>query len=373
MKEIVIQFAMQQTNLLLGIILSVLFFILLIVLISLLFKSEKELSFPSHKKLQDQVSVNQSISEDLKEIDSGSLLEKLKSGLAKTRLKLTSGIEEIFKGKNKLDGDSLESLYEILYQSDIGVSTVDKLIKHVESSIVPDSEYNIDFLKQELCNKSLELTCSIDHGGVSHKNAPHIILVVGVNGAGKTTSIGKLAARYISQGKSVCICAADTYRAAAIEQITVWGQRLNSKVVSHKHGSDPAAVVYDAIKSTKANNFDILIIDTAGRLQNKINLMQELGKINKIISREIPEAPHETLLVVDATTGQNAFSQVKSFKECVKISGVIMTKLDGTAKGGVLIGIIDQFKLPINYVGIGEKISDLRPFEPESFVKNLFI
>lgn len=260
-----------------------------------------------------------------------------------------------------------------MYRADLGAGTTDQLIKLIKEKLLPQSaqpswEQICDFLQTEI---------AAIMGNVSAKplntpeKGPLVILVVGVNGVGKTTSIGKLAAYFKSEGKSVLLCAADTFRAAAIEQLQAWGQRLNVDVIKHQAGSDPAAVAYDAVKAATARDIDVVIIDTAGRLHNKLELMDELGKIKRIIGRDIPEAPHETLLVLDATTGQNAVMQVKAFSEVVPVTGLIVTKLDGTAKGGVIVGISEKYHLPIRFIGIGEKAEDLRPFSAADFAGSI--
>ena len=255
----------------------------------------------------------------------------------------------------------------------MGVSTVDKLVEHVEKSFSTQSPQTTGEVKKILSHKALEIMNSADQGELSlDQKSPFVILVVGVNGAGKTTTIGKIAAHFIAKEKSVLLCAADTYRAAAIDQLKAWGDRLGIKVINQKPGSDPAAVAFDSVKAAKARNTDVVIIDTAGRLQNKTDLMKELSKIKRVIEKDLTDAPHETLLVVDATTGQNAFSQVETFREVADVSGLVVTKVDGTAKGGVLIGITDKYKIPIRYVGFGEKISDLRPFKANEYINTLF-
>lgn len=294
-------------------------------------------------------------------------LENLRSGLSKTRDSMRHGLQQLFQ-KTKITDEVLESLHELLYKADIGVKTVDKLVSKIsESSKGQDLSWeNIRVLLAKETEKILDLPIPM----VSAK--PCVILVVGVNGVGKTTTIGKLAANFIAENKSVLIAAADTYRAAAIDQVKIWGDRLGVKVIHHQEGSDPASVAFDAVKAAISRNVDVLLIDTAGRLHNKQNLMAELNKIMRVIKKELPEAPHEVLIILDATTGQNAFLQVKAFKEVVDLTGICVTKLDGTAKGGVIIGLADEFKLPVRYIGIGEKASDLRPFNRNDFVEAIF-
>lgn len=312
-----------------------------------------------------------SLGEELKTLDESSWLSRLKDGLSKTRLSLQESLGGLFQKKISINESLLESIHETLYRCDIGVMTIDKLVDNLRKSFQPTQELSWPDVKQVLAIESERILNAAISTSASDE-CPKVILIVGVNGVGKTTTIGKLAAHYLSQNKSVLLCAADTYRAAAIDQLKVWGDRLGVKVISHQQGSDPAAVAYDAVAAAKARNIDVVLIDTAGRLHNKNHLMEELNKINKVISKDIPNAPHETFLVLDATTGQNAFMQVKAFKEVVKLSGLCVTKLDGTAKGGVVIGIVDQFKVPVKFIGVGEKAGDLRQFNAKDFVDSLF-
>ena len=298
--------------------------------------------------------------------------DKLKKGLNKTRENLTNKIEKLVIGYADIDEDFLDELEETLIMADVGVQTTEKLMTAVRKGIkkkeINSPEDLTPFLEKEIAEI---LNAGEDTTRVA-ENGPTVHLVIGVNGAGKTTTIGKLAAYYKAQGKSVMLAAADTFRAAAIDQLEVWAQRSGAQFIKHEEGSDPAAVAYDAVKAATARNIDVLLIDTAGRLQNKSNLMQELEKINRVIGREIPGAPHETLLVLDATTGQNAISQAELFTKAAPISGVVLTKLDGTAKGGVVIGIKNQLSMPVKWIGVGEGIEDLRPFVAEDFAKALF-
>lgn len=300
--------------------------------------------------------------------------DKLKKGLNKTRENLTNKIEKIIIGYADIDDDLLDELEETLIMADVGVQTTDKLMTAVRKGIKQKEINTPEDLKPFLQKQIVEILTKgeeLDTTRVA-ANGPTVLLVIGVNGAGKTTTIGKLAAYYESQGKSVLLAAADTFRAAAIDQLEVWGQRTGVPVIKHEEGSDPAAVAFDAVKAAVARKVDILIIDTAGRLQTKSNLMQELEKINRVIGREIPGAPHETLLVLDATTGQNAISQAELFTKAAPITGVVLTKLDGTAKGGVVIGIKSQLQMPVKWIGVGEGVEDLRPFNAEDFAKALF-
>lgn len=298
--------------------------------------------------------------------------DKLKKGLTKTRESITEKIEKLVIGYADIDDDLLDELEEILIMADVGVNTTDQLMQAVRKGIKKKEINSPEDLKPFLAKRISELlTKDSDETRVAAQG-PTVLLVIGVNGVGKTTTIGKLSAYYKAQGKSVMLAAADTFRAAAIDQLEIWGQRTDARVIRHEEGSDPAAVAFDAVKAAKARDIDVLLIDTAGRLQTKSNLMEELKKINRVIQREIPDAPHETLLVLDATTGQNAISQAKLFTEAAPISGVVLTKLDGTAKGGVVIGIKAELSMPVKWIGVGEGVEDLRPFVADDFAKALF-
>lgn len=295
--------------------------------------------------------------------------EKIKQGLKKTKDSFSGGMNDIFANFRKADEETLEELEELLITADVSFSTAESIISNLRSLSKKDKLKSGEELKTALH----EIIVSKMSGDNELKIAtkPSIILVVGVNGVGKTTTIGKLSNMLTNQGKSVLIAAADTFRAAAIEQISVWAERSGVDIVRHQDGSDPAAVVFDAIKAGKARGKDVIICDTAGRLHNKKNLMEELTKISRVIERELPEADKEILLVLDATTGQNAISQAKDFKETVGITGVALTKLDGTAKGGVTISIKDETGIPVKLIGVGEQADDLQPFDAESFAKAL--
>ena len=299
--------------------------------------------------------------------------DRLKKGLSKTRENLTHNIERLIIGYADIDDDLIDELEETLLMADVGVHTTETLIAAVRKGIkqkeIRSPEDLIPFLEKEIVR-------ILEEGDDTFRMATHgptVLLVVGTNGVGKTTTIGKLSAYYRSQGKSVLLAAADTFRAAAIDQLEIWGNRTDAQGVKHAEGSDPAAVVFDAMQAAKARNMDIVIVDTAGRLQTKSNLMQELEKIYRVIGREIAGAPHETLLVLDAGTGQNAISQAELFTKAAPVSGVVLTKLDGTAKGGVTIGIKSQLSIPIKWIGVGEGVEDLRPFRAEDFVNALFL
>ena len=302
--------------------------------------------------------------------DADSYIGRLRRGLAKTRKILTSDLNKLFAGSQKIDEDLIEGLEELLITSDIGVSTAMDLIAGLseKSSDIQTAAALRSALKEELLSIFMNLPPPPDR-----INAPlNIIMVVGVNGVGKTTTIGKLAAKYTAAGKKVLVAAADTFRAAAIEQLGIWADRAGADFVKHKDGADPAAVAYDGLEAAMARGTDIVLVDTAGRLHTRINLMEELKKIKRTIAQKIPDAPHEILLVLDATTGQNALSQAKLFNEALGITGIVLTKLDGTAKGGIVVSISSTLQIPLNYVGVGENIEDLQPFDPEQFVNALF-
>ena len=294
--------------------------------------------------------------------------DKLKNGLNKTKKSFDEKINTVFSSFRKVDEDFLEELEEILIMSDIGMDTSIKIINNLRGRIkkekIEDEEDVKKALREEM-QKILEVTDINLHLNTK----PSVILVVGVNGVGKTTSIGKIANRLAKDGKKVVVAAADTFRAAAVEQLEIWAKRSGADIVKREEGVDPASVVYDAIKITKEKNADVLIVDTAGRLHNKKYLMDELKKIQKVINKEMSEADKEVLLVIDGTTGQNAISQVKAFKEEADITGLVLTKLDGTAKGGVVIGIVEENKIPVKFIGVGEQIDDMEIFNAEDFVK----
>ena len=298
--------------------------------------------------------------------------DRLKKGLTKTRENLTNKIEKLVIGYADIDDELLDELEETLIMADVGIETTERLMTAVRKGIKKKEINSPDDLRPFL---QKEITAILSEGeNETHVAAeePTVLLVIGVNGAGKTTTIGKLAAYYKGEGKKVLLAAADTFRAAAIDQLESWGEHTGVPVIKHEEGSDPAAVAFDAVKAAKARDVDVLIIDTAGRLQTKSNLMQELEKINRVIGREIKGAPHETLLVLDATTGQNAVSQAELFTKAAPITGVVLTKLDGTAKGGVVIGIKSRLKMPVKWIGVGESVEDLRPFDAEDFARALF-
>ena len=293
--------------------------------------------------------------------------DKLKSGLGKTRDSLSNKVNSVFSNFRKVDEELLEELEEILIMSDIGVETSTEIISRLRDRIKLEKISDEEGVKTALKEEMQAILNKVPNG-LELKTTPVVILVVGVNGVGKTTSIGKIANNLKEQGKKVVVAAADTFRAAAVEQLEIWANRAGVDIVKRQEGSDPASVVYDAIKITKEKNADVLICDTAGRLHTKKYLMDELLKIGKVIEKELPDAAKETLMVIDSTTGQNAIVQVKAFKEVVPITGLILTKLDGTAKGGVVIGIVNENSIPVKFVGVGEKIDDMEVFNSKDFV-----
>lgn len=304
--------------------------------------------------------------------------ETLDKGLEKTKESMFSKLSRIVVGKSKVDDSVLDDLEEVLITSDVGVDTTLKIIERIEERVAKDKYVNTEELSKILREEIVDLLTENNSGDNSDgfslpvDNKPYVIMVVGVNGVGKTTTIGKLANQFKKSGKSVYLGAADTFRAAAVEQLVIWGERVGVPVVKQSMGADPASVAFDAISSAKANNADVVIIDTAGRLHNKIGLMNELSKIKGVMNKIVPGAPHEVLLVLDGSTGQNAFEQAKQFTAATDVTALTITKLDGTAKGGVVIGISDQFKIPVKYIGLGEGIDDLQVFQRKEFVDSLF-
>ena len=304
----------------------------------------------------------------------GSIFQRLKAGLAKTRNSLVSRIDVLFLGKKTIDPELLDELEEILITSDLGVTTTEDLLEDARARLKRQELSDPQVLKQILKEKILFYLEKQSQAAelVLPAQGPFVIMVVGVNGVGKTTTIGKVAYKFMQSGQRVLLVAADTFRAAAIDQLKIWGERIKVEVVAQKPGADPSSVVYDALDYARPRDFDVVIIDTAGRLHTKVNLMAELQKIKRVINKKIEGAPHEVMLVLDATTGQNAISQAKLFNEAVGVTGLALTKLDGTAKGGVVINISHELQIPIRFIGIGEKMEDLRDFEPSDFVEALF-
>ncbi len=297
--------------------------------------------------------------------------DKLKKGLTKTRDAVAEQVNNVFSVFVKVDEELFESLEEALIMADLGMETSVELIDELRDRVKKKHITDGNLVKEELYSVITDALCEVDNS-MKLDTTPAVILVIGVNGVGKTTSIGKMASFYKSQGKKVMLAAADTFRAAAIDQLDIWAQRSGCDIIKHNEGSDPAAVVFDACNAAKARGADILICDTAGRLHNKKNLMAELEKINRVISRELPDASRENLLVLDATTGQNAVSQAKLFSEVSDLTGIVLTKLDGTAKGGIVISIAKEQSLPVKFIGVGEGIDDLQTFVPQDFAKALF-
>jgi fused signal recognition particle receptor len=296
---------------------------------------------------------------------------KLVQGLSKTRNSIANGIDAIFSGFSSIDDDFYEELEEVLIMADLGINTTTKIIENLRLKVKENKIKDPGECRQLLIN-SMKEQMQLGDNAYEFENRKSVVLLIGVNGVGKTTSVGKLAGQLKDKGKKVMVAAADTFRAAAIEQLTEWAHRANVEIIAQKEGSDPAAVIYDAVTSAKARNTDLLLCDTAGRLHNKKNLMEELKKINRVIEREYPEAFRETLVVLDGTTGQNALAQAKEFNEVAEITGIVLTKLDGTAKGGIAIAIQSELGIPVKYIGIGEKIDDLQKFNAEDFINALF-
>ena len=312
-----------------------------------------------------------------KKIFSSEKKERLDQGLEKSKSSFFSKLEKAVVGKDKVDDEILDELEDVLISSDVGVSTTLKIIDRIEARVKKDKYVGTDALDVILREEVAGLLSENNSGeakdfslNATHK--PHVIMVVGVNGAGKTTTIGKLANQYKSKGFNVVLGAADTFRAAAIDQLQVWADRVDVPIVKQKMGSDPASVAFDALSAAVAQDADVVIVDTAGRLHNKINLMNELTKIKRVMDKVVSEAPHEILLVLDGSTGQNAFEQAKQFTKATEVNALAITKLDGTAKGGVVIGISDEFQVPVKYIGVGEKIEDLKVFNKMEFVDSFF-
>lgn len=301
--------------------------------------------------------------------------EKFKEGLTKTRDNFSGKVNDLVARYRKVDEDFFEELEEILIQADVGFDTVMQLVEELKMEVKRKNITNPEDVKSVISEKLVEIYDAGDESGTSlnmQNDSLTIILFVGVNGVGKTTTIGKLAHKFKQDGKKVLLAAGDTFRAGAIEQLEVWGDRVGVDVIKQGEGSDPAAVMFDAVQAAKARQADVLLCDTAGRLQNKVNLMKELEKVKRVIEREVPGAPHEVLLVLDATTGQNALIQAKTFKEATNVSGIVLSKLDGTAKGGIVLAIRNELQIPVKFVGLGEKMDDLQVFDPEKYVYGLF-
>lgn len=298
------------------------------------------------------------------------LFKRINQGLKKTRDNMSGAINAALYGKNEIDDEFYEELEEILVMADVGVTTAAEIVEKLRDAVFKKNLRKAKDVKKEIRDIVAELLSGGEE--LDMITVPSVILVIGVNGVGKTTSIGKMAAMFKAEGKKVILGAADTFRAAAIDQLEIWADRADVDIVKHKEGADPAAVVFDTIAAGKARNADVIICDTAGRLHNKKNLMEELAKIYRVIDRQLPYADREILLVLDATTGQNAVNQAKEFKDVAEITGIILTKLDGTAKGGVVLAIKNDLKVPVKFIGVGEGIDDLRPFNPKAFADGLF-
>uniref|UniRef100_Q01YT1 Signal recognition particle receptor FtsY n=1 Tax=Solibacter usitatus (strain Ellin6076) TaxID=234267 RepID=Q01YT1_SOLUE len=301
-----------------------------------------------------------------------SLLEKLKSGVQKTRAGLVTALEDALQGKKEIDADLLDELEFTLISADIGVATTSEILESIRQRVERHQLADAGELKGLIRERLLEILQASERAPARVAEPPAVVLVVGVNGAGKTTTIGKLAHRFKNEQRSVLLCAADTFRAAAIEQLEIWGERTGTQVIRQKPGSDPSAVLFDAVTAAKSRKVDYVIVDTAGRLQTKEHLMLELEKMNRTARKVIPDAPHEVLLVLDATTGQNGLEQARKFTGSSGVTGIVLTKLDGTAKGGIVVAIARELNLPIRYIGVGEKIEDLLPFDGEKFIESLF-
>jgi len=340
------------------------------------FKKLKEKISKKEEEYEEQTVEVESSEEEEEEQEKESLSEKFKHGLSKTRNSFSGKVNDLVARYRTVDEDFFEELEEILITADVGVNTVMDLIEELKLEVKRRNIKETSEVKEVISEKLVDIYYGDEDEEVEeltfNESGLTVFLVVGVNGVGKTTTIGKLAHRLKGQGKNVVLAAGDTFRAGAIEQLEIWGERVGVPVIKHSEGSDPAAVVYDGIQSAKAKGADVLICDTAGRLQNKVNLMNELSKVNKVIEREIPEAPHESLLVLDSTTGQNALSQAKIFSEATNLSGIVLTKLDGTAKGGIVMAIRKELDIPVKFVGLGEKLTDLQAFDAHAFVYGLF-
>ncbi len=300
------------------------------------------------------------------------LLERLKAGIQKTRAGLVDRLEDVIAGRKEIDADLLEELEYALITADVGVNTATEILESIRQQADRKLVADASHIKQLVADHLLQVLEGTERPLPHVAEPPAVVMVVGVNGSGKTTTIGKLANRYKAEGRSVLLCAADTFRAAAIEQLQVWGTRTSTPVISQSAGADPSAVLFDALQAAKARKVDYVIVDTAGRLHTKTNLMAELEKMRRTATKVIPGAPHEVLLVLDATTGQNGLEQARRFTETSGVTGIVLTKLDGTAKGGIVVAIARELNLPIRYVGVGEQANDLLPFEPDKFIASLF-
>jgi fused signal recognition particle receptor len=305
-------------------------------------------------------------------VPESNLLEKLKAGIQKTRSGLVDRLEEVISGKKEIDADLIEELEYTLITADLGVRTVADIIEEIRARVDRKQAGDADEIRSLIRQRLLEILRASERPIHAVAAPPAVILMVGINGAGKTTTIGKLTNRFVGQGRQVLLCAADTFRAAAVEQLQIWAERNGVAMIRQAQGADPSAVVFDALNAAKARKVDYVIVDTAGRLHTKDNLMAELEKMRRTAQRVIPGAPHEVWLVMDATTGQNGLEQARKFTESAGVTGIVLTKLDGTAKGGIVLAIARELNLPIRFIGVGEKLDDLLPFEPEEFIQSLF-
>jgi len=334
------------------------------------YEGAQEEAHPSEPPVQEP---GPAVEEQDEDQDRKGLFARLREGLSKTRTGFTGRLDRLVFGRKEIDEDLMEELEEILFTSDLGVATTQEIIEHVQEQVARRELDNAEKLKSALKREMLSFLREPGSDRVEPgPGEPRVIMVIGVNGVGKTTTIGKAARRFANEGNSVMLVAADTFRAAAIEQLSAWGERVGCEVVKQREGSDPSAVAFDAVSAAVSRGVDVVLIDTAGRLHTRSNLMEELQKTQRVLGRKLPGAPHEVWLVLDATTGQNAISQARMFHESVGITDILLTKLDGTAKGGIVIGISHQLGLPIRFIGIGEKIDDLRPFDPREFVDAIF-
>jgi fused signal recognition particle receptor len=326
---------------------------------------------PSQESLITEVAESKELAK--KQDNQKGLFKRLQEKLSKTRGSLVSRVDDLFLGKKEIDAQLLDELEEILITADLGVNTTLDLLEGIRSKVSRKELKDSRALKLALKEMILALFEGYDAAEMKMpEQGPFVIMVVGVNGVGKTTTIGKIANKFVCSGQSVLLVAADTFRAAAIDQLKIWGERVGVDVVAKEHGADPSSVVYDALDHGASKNFDVILVDTAGRLHTKVNLMEELKKIKRVISKKMPGAPHEIMLILDATTGQNSISQAKLFNEAVGLTGLALTKLDGTAKGGIVVNITHDFQIPIRFIGIGEKLEDLRDFDPREFIEALF-